>query len=436
MALAATTVWEIRPTIGSDTNGGGFVAGSSGTDYSQQNSANSGGNNSSTTDAVCAGNTTVTSATASFTSAIVGNIIYLNGSWYQVTVFTNSTTISIDRNGPNTTGITMNIGGALAHWVTALAASVSDNIIWIKATGSDVLTTNGVGSASQTDIWVIGYTTSRGDGGQATITTATNSTILFQFSAGAGTRWLLQNLILTNTAGTRANGIKANLAVATQEGLNIINCVFDGFDEAINAANSGFNAGISGLVVLNTEIKNCTSHGAELSQNPTFFMGCFIHDNGGDGIFVSQNDNTPGDNIFERCVFYNNTLNGFRCNQVDNTERTNSRFINCAFVSNTLDGIRLDPSSGFITPTVINSILYGNGGWGINSFQITTPVVSWNNAYGDNTSGATTGWVTDINPVTLTTNPFTNPSGGDFSLNSTSGGGAACKTAGYPSVLP
>ena len=39
MALSASTVWEVRPATGSDNNGGGFVTGASGTDYSQQGTA-------------------------------------------------------------------------------------------------------------------------------------------------------------------------------------------------------------------------------------------------------------------------------------------------------------------------------------------------------------------------------------------------------------
>lgn len=34
MALSSATVFEVR-TTGADTNGGGFVAGAAGTDYSQ-----------------------------------------------------------------------------------------------------------------------------------------------------------------------------------------------------------------------------------------------------------------------------------------------------------------------------------------------------------------------------------------------------------------
>src|ERR1700693_2557717 len=114
MSLSASTVWEVRPGVGSDTNGGGYVTGAGGTDYSQQNSKNSSGSNISTTDGVGAGSTTITSALAAFTSAIVGNIIYFDGAWYEVVTFSNSTTIIVDRNTTSGSGKTLNIGGALA----------------------------------------------------------------------------------------------------------------------------------------------------------------------------------------------------------------------------------------------------------------------------------------------------------------------------------
>src|SRR5271154_2251309 len=85
--LPSTTVWEVRPTVGSDTNGGAFVTGSSGTDMSQFNNKNatsctscqSATSNISTTDVVAVGSTTLTSATMNGSSAIVGNVIFLQG---------------------------------------------------------------------------------------------------------------------------------------------------------------------------------------------------------------------------------------------------------------------------------------------------------------------------------------------------------------------
>jgi hypothetical protein len=41
-----------------------------------------------------------------------------------------------------------------------------------------------------------------------------------------------------------------------------------------------------------------------------------------------------------------------------------------------------------------------------------------------------------LGDVSLSADPFTNAAVGDFSLNSTAGGGAACKAAGYPGTFP
>ncbi len=41
-----------------------------------------------------------------------------------------------------------------------------------------------------------------------------------------------------------------------------------------------------------------------------------------------------------------------------------------------------------------------------------------------------------INCVTLTASPFTNAAGGDFSLNTTGGGGALCRGSGIPGIFP
>jgi len=59
------------------------------------------------------------------------------------------------------------------------------------------------------------------------------------------------------------------------------------------------------------------------------------------------------------------------------------------------------------------------------------PGINANNAYGSNTNGARNGIPVGTNDVTLTANPFNNAGSGDFSLNGTAGGGAACKGAGF-----
>ena len=84
--------------------------------------------------------------------------------------------------------------------------------------------------------------------------------------------------------------------------------------------------------------------------------------------------------------------------------------------------------------------MYGNGGYGANlTTGATYPgiiVIAGYNAFGNNTSGARNNLPTETSDVTLTADPFTNAAGGNFALNNTVGGGAACRAAGIPGVFP
>lgn len=162
-----TLVWEIR-TTGSDTNGGGFNTGASGSDMSLFNQANGAACTTagttcysktvdiSTTDSVATGTTSITSATGNFDAAIVGNVIYLTGGtgsltagWYYVSVRTNATTITVDRTVPAGTGITMNIGGALLSPGAAGALmAVAGHTAYIQNVGADGASVYSITSAS------------------------------------------------------------------------------------------------------------------------------------------------------------------------------------------------------------------------------------------------------------------------------------------------
>src|SRR5262249_6018915 len=187
MALPAATTWEIR-TAGSDSNGGGFVAGASGTDYSQQDSAQY-----TFTDLVvdASVNTKVTSASHNFVAADVGNIMQINSGtgwtvgFYQiVSVASNAATLDRSPAAVNTTGGTFHVGGALltlGSIINSTSSQAKDgNVIWIKAgtytvTASITLPANGFTSSSG-PLTFIGYNTSRGDRStKPLITTATNS---------------------------------------------------------------------------------------------------------------------------------------------------------------------------------------------------------------------------------------------------------------------
>jgi hypothetical protein len=456
MALPTTAVWEVRPGIGSDSNGGGFDSSKSGTDYSQQNSKNTSGNNISTTDAVAVGTTTLTSITASFTSAIVGNIIFLTGSGvtpgpYEVVAFTNSTTVTLDSSPGTGTGLTMNIGGALATieqaYAYAFLVTVGGNTIWIKATAT-YSTAGTLNLQGQNDFPVsfIGYTTTRGDGGQITWSTSLAVPVV-TMATGNQFNWLFENIIFTTSAGSPANGFDGGLT-----GQNYLvrfkNCKFTGFAIGLALGYIGsvhFNA--SCLFFENCEITGCSSHGVELSGS-NFLIGCYIHGNGGDGVHItSTNSGTSATGAchFERCVIYNNTGNGIFMDQQNPSTQimTWPEVINCAIVANNGDGIQLNSGAGnnFNAFVVANTIIESQGGYGINNVHSGSGYlrIQYNNAFGSggtaNSSGNYNNLATDPTDITLTAEAFTTV-GSNWSLNSTSGGGAACKAVGFPSSIP
>lgn len=440
MALPSTTVWELRPTAGNDTNGGGFDSTGSGSDFSQQNAKNSGGNNSSTTDAVANGTTTITSATASFTSAINGNIIYfsggsgsITGTWRRAT-FVNSTTITIDASIAASTGMTMNIGGALATPAQVNTTAVAGNTVYVKASGTITVTATvsfNKDSRSLPPYKWIGYTSARGDNGLVSWTTATNSTDLISVT-GTCVNVEINNFSFSNTAGTRADGLKAG---TTGFMWVVKNCVFDGFTSGIDDNSNNFQP----LLVAQCEIKNCTTVGLSNGAS-TYIFDSYIHANvigcrtqnpagsGGNNAFVMTNT-IVSSNTSIGCNIASGTVNGSYFQPV---------FTSCVFYNNTSDGLKLNVGGSNDTGlSCKNCIFYGNGGFGINVTSANSLMMLYfqNNAYGSNTSGNLSNISSGSGDVTLSANPFTNAGSGDFSLNSTAGGGAALKAVGYPGAL-
>ncbi len=81
---------------------------------------------------------------------------------------------------------------------------------------------------------------------------------------------------------------------------------------------------------------------------------------------------------------------------------------------------------------VYNSIFYGNGNYGIDGGAVVLDCDF--NAFGANTNGNRHLIPAGPNDVTLTASPFTSST--NFALNTTAGGGAACKASGYPGAFP
>lgn len=445
-ALSPQTVWEVRAN-GNNTNGGAFVAGASGTDYSIQDAKNTVGSNISTTDAVANGTTTITSATANFTSAIVGNVIYLAGGTgsleagrYRVTTFTNSTTIVVDRNVASGTGITMNIGGAVSSLTEVNSHMVSRNKIFMKAdaeyTISSGITMSVAGGITHNQMYnqLEGYSSTRGDGGRPTIRATTSSINMLTLSGAA---WRVANLILDCDAQTSCTGVTANGASTIYQNIKVMDYTTYGFNT--------FSGNPGKIMFFYNEVTGGASGstGIRAQGNGYFIFNNYVHDISGTGISTTDTS-TIMNNI------------------VDTVAGASSDCINAAgngiiMVGNTTyncgrHGISL--TQGINTHLLVRgNIMSNTGGCGLSYTPgAGTPATPWmdGNGYWSNTGGARcnlddTGTVNAVNSkgaytntldVVFTGTPFVDAANADFSLNTAGGAGASARSTGTPRSWP
>lgn len=415
MALSANSVFEVQ-TGGNDTNGGGFVTGAAGTDYSLVATKRTAtGANDSTTDAVAVGTGVITSVTAAFTSAIVGNIIYLQGGtgalaagWYQVTVFTDATSITVDRNVAAGTGITMNIGGALASpGMAGGVGLVAGNIVFIKAGTYTIASATpniatGCFSAALTPLFIEGYQTTRGDLGTPPLLQASGISTFTVVSNTGGT----SSVVNVNVDGATLTSSRAFLLRGLGFKLQAVNCTNSGFVQSTNAVFVRcIGTGCSTAAVFQSgSFVNCLGYentiGAFNLATGASAIGCIADSNSGaavDGFTVSSGTAL-------NCVSYNNGRDGFRNN--------NGIVQNCIAETNTGVGINNNNTGGNV---LVNNATYNNTGGGI---TVGTGKQNMN-------TGAVTG----------SASFFVDAPNQNFALNATAGAGSVARAAGYPGVL-
>jgi hypothetical protein len=452
MALPAAMAMEIRPDVGLDTNGGAFKAGGVGTDYSQQNSKNTVGVNISTADGLADGSANFVSATANFTGALVDNIIYAAGgdgtiapAHYHVLSVTDATTIVLDRAIAASVGMDLNIGGALATLNAAIDMAVAGdstthtgNVAWIKKTGTLVYTA-AKGCGLQSNGWpfvIKGYDVTRGDDVSVSITTATNSINLFT-SGGDAYNWQWYNIDFSTTAATPGDCFHA--LNSNWWFLGFYNCTFDGFHQAMNG-NFGVDWTFPNLTLERCVFKNSTDH-AVFSTAPMSVFACKFLDNSGDGIHMARGN--KGQIVMRSCVFARNGC-GVRWGEAHTSVGTDTiqpDISNCAFFDNVGDGFLIIwlGGDGITSLTLVNSIFFGNGGFGINLPDVRTIPGNWlerNCAFGDNALGDRNNFPVGTGDIVITTDPFTDSALGDYTLNNVVTGGRLCRGTGTPTALP
>lgn len=426
MAVANGVVWEVRCATGSDNNGGGYKAGASGTDFSQQTSpqfaltgiASAG-----------AGNVFLTAAAA---SSMIGNIARVvsgtnfNVGDYEITAVSAGVSVTCSTNAAGaslSTGVgasgVINIGGAKATLKAAVASAAIQNTIYMV--GTDTVTSAVAFTLSDaTPMKIIGYTTTRTDEGKATLTTATDSIDLFTIKNIQG--YQFENFIFSSTASTRGKGLSAT-ADGVASCVVFRKCRFTGFNIAIFGPFSG-QYYFDGLMLFDCEVDNCISHGIR-NEGSVKLFGCSIHDNGGNGIEIDSPQGNYKTITIVNSAVWKNVGKGV------NSVVLNHFVANSIFSDNGGNGYEC--SSSNIAGIFANNIFYANTGNGLH-IPNGLAIAQFGNAYGAN-AAPRSGVPVGPGDITLTADPFTSRSTGNFLKNSTAGGGVLLKQTGFQSSL-
>ena len=441
MALAATTVWEVRAT-GNDNNGGGFNAAqtSAGTDYSQQDAPQL-----AATDLACVDTTTtLTSATGGFTAAMVGNVIQIvSGTndvpgWYEITAYTNTNTVTIDRTcatpGSNMTSGVGNVGGALATPGKCGGAHVGGNTIWLKYTESDYSISSNSSNVANGRITLaagaiarltklFGYNATRGDSGtrpKLKWTTAGGNNAIITGSGYCDIR----NVILdgnsqATTGGTTTNGAglyrhvnvkimgMVYLASNATRAHEFIECEWTGNTFHILEANNVQSMLVHRCVFVDNA---SAQYGVTVkSQGLCVISGCLFDNNksgtAGGGVSVVDGSDVDGHVLIDSCDFYDN-YNGINWNFA-----CSGRVQNCYCEANTGYGIAIAAACPDLR--IVNC-----GGY--------------NNATADyQSANVSAANVVDFKAITTGSAYVT--AGTDFTKNDTPNRGALLRQAAWPS---
>ena len=292
MALSSATVWECR-TTGNDLNGGGFVAGASGVDYSQQDAAQV-----TINDASCSGTTTLRTSSGGFAVTLVGNVAQISGGtltagFYQVVGVANSNTLTLDRSAGSGSSSTVKFGGALASLGVLSGAMVASNKAFVKASTFSYSATTTITfsasvspSASNSPSRLIGYGTTRGDSGRFPLGLATSSSVegggppitALNFS---GSGWIVEGA--TVDCGSVGNSTGINLSGTASD---CRRC------KVMNFTTCGINAAASDTAVSDCEVSGggSGSTGIIAAAANVKILRSYIHDNAGVGIAATTDD--------------------------------------------------------------------------------------------------------------------------------------------------
>jgi len=379
MSLPSTTVWEVR-TTGSDSNGGGFNAARSGTDYSQQDAAQFSG-----TDLVIDGTTTtkVTAAGHTFVAADCGNIIHVTagtgftvGFYEVVSVSSGAATLDRAVGTAGSTGGTWALGGALESPGVAWYASVGCNTVWVKQGTYPITTTtlgqpNSVLSGGMRTLE--GYGTARGSWDASPLLKVSGLASAYVIDGAAGDhQCYIRNIEIdcgSDTGCTEMTGIRCGGDARS----NVMWCKVSNCKTGITTSNAALPHFCA--------VVNHSGYGI----GAWYAYGCVCI---GNGLSGSVGFGGPASNCLVVGAYY-----GYYSGPSE-------IFVhNCTFIGNTADGMRNDTSW---RTHAVNCVSVNNGGYGYKNIYECVNCVACGN-----TSGASSGITILRNLITPASNPLT-----------------------------
>ena len=349
MAVSANSVWEIRSTAtAGNVNGGFFVTGASGVDYSQQNAAqyNLTGCTSAAADAII--------LNANAAADMVGNGAHvISGTnatpgWYEIISVVVGVSITLDRSW-GTAAVALgvvNIGGALSLGSSDVAIFNTfspGNLAYVKGGTNISYTLNGslsfgTAGTSLAHIKFEGYASTRGDRPLG----VTRPTFICAGAAFGLANFIdIRNIIFTGT-GTSV--------VSAASGTKVIGC------KMTNSSTSAGRAALLGnnnAFVFGNELISYRGFGFSSNNGGVMLYGNYIHDcDEGIHNFAAGNDSSYIGNLIESCV----TAAIRYTNSATELSYINA---NTLYGSENKTGTGLLMAAGVVNVNFSNNIVYG-----------------------------------------------------------------------------
>lgn len=313
-----------------------------------------------------------------------------------------------------------------------------------KNNGSYVLTTNLSSGTITGPITLEGYTTTPGDGGQATFSTSTNN-------VGWGINGTFVRMVGFQFSCTASGGTAANLTYGVTNGV-IHRCTSNGA-RSHGISCTGANTVVSECEAYDNNKSNGGSAAGFFTTTGCEFDRCISHDNAGSNTsgFLWTGANTLL--AFNRCIADTNGSHGF-AKPSGSTSSSSVAIKGCEAYNNGGSGVFVVPPTNGITFAIENCNFVKNAAYGIegSGSNLRNGYIR-NCGFGAGTQANTSGDTTSLGNVIVegsvsyasNVTPWTDPANGDFrvSLSTAKAAGRGtflqtqsgyAGTVGYPDI--